>query len=68
MKAEADAEIEASSFRTIWRVLRALTAHDARAVGRITELRGARSQPAAHTSTTTATPEGDSAEAGEGEQ
>ncbi|MGA5823895.1 helicase-related protein [Kitasatospora sp. NPDC094028] len=29
VKAEADAEIEASSFRTIWRVLRALAAHDA---------------------------------------
>ncbi|GAA2277435.1 hypothetical protein GCM10010430_74140 [Kitasatospora cystarginea] len=27
VKAEADAEIEASSFRTIWRVLRALAAH-----------------------------------------
>ncbi|RKE16783.1 DEAD/DEAH box helicase [Streptomyces sp. TLI_171] len=39
VKAEADAEIEASSFRTIWRVLRALAAHDARVVGRITELR-----------------------------
>ncbi|MFJ8434854.1 Helicase associated domain protein [Kitasatospora sp. NPDC094019] len=36
---EADEEIEASSFRTIWRVLRALAAHDARVVGRITELR-----------------------------
>ncbi|MFD7731281.1 Helicase associated domain protein [Kitasatospora phosalacinea] len=49
VKAEADAEIEASSFRTIWRVLRALAAHDARVVGRITELRASRSQPAAHT-------------------
>nr|BFD96353.1 DEAD/DEAH box helicase [Kitasatospora sp. Xyl93] len=49
VKAEADAEIEASSFRTIWRVLRALAAHDARVVGRITELRAHRSQPAAHT-------------------
>ncbi|MFJ1796855.1 DEAD/DEAH box helicase [Kitasatospora griseola] len=39
VKAEADEEIEASSFRTIWRVLRALAAHDARVVGRITELR-----------------------------
>ncbi|SDT83494.1 Helicase conserved C-terminal domain-containing protein [Streptomyces sp. TLI_053] len=39
VKAEADDEIEASSFRTIWRVLRALAAHDARVVGRITELR-----------------------------
>ncbi|MFI9329295.1 Helicase associated domain protein [Kitasatospora sp. NPDC052868] len=39
VKAEADTEIEASSFRTIWRVLRALAAHDARVVGRITELR-----------------------------
>ncbi|MER8188149.1 Helicase associated domain protein [Kitasatospora sp. NPDC094015] len=38
-RAEADTEIEASSFRTIWRVLRALAAHDARVVGRITELR-----------------------------
>ncbi|MFD8707678.1 Helicase associated domain protein [Kitasatospora sp. NPDC059648] len=64
VKAEADAEIEASSFRTIWRVLRALAAHDARVVGRITELRGTRSQGAAHT-TTEASAEG---EAGEGEQ
>ncbi|MGW2541638.1 Helicase associated domain protein [Kitasatospora sp. NPDC001574] len=39
VKAEVDDEIEASSFRTIWRVLRALAAHDARVVGRITELR-----------------------------
>ncbi|MFI6448872.1 helicase associated domain-containing protein [Kitasatospora sp. NPDC050543] len=39
VKAEADDEIEASSFCTIWRVLRALAAHDARVVGRITELR-----------------------------
>ncbi|WP_162002661.1 DEAD/DEAH box helicase [Streptomyces sp. CB01881] len=39
VKAEADDEIEASAFRTIWRVLRALAAHDARVVGRITELR-----------------------------
>ncbi|MGW3181749.1 Helicase associated domain protein [Kitasatospora sp. NPDC001119] len=49
VKAEADTEIEASSFRTIWRVLRALAAHDARVVGRITELRAHRSQGAAHT-------------------
>ncbi|MFJ3219500.1 Helicase associated domain protein [Kitasatospora sp. NPDC086801] len=49
VKAEADAEIEASSFRTIWRVLRALAAHDARVVGRITELRAHRSQSSAHT-------------------
>ncbi|MGV9269554.1 Helicase associated domain protein [Kitasatospora sp. NPDC003701] len=62
VKAEADAEIEASSFRTIWRVLRALAAHDARVVGRITELRASRSQGTAHT--TAAKP----AEAGEGEQ
>ncbi|MGY0466549.1 helicase associated domain-containing protein [Kitasatospora sp. cg17-2] len=68
MKAEADTEIEASSFRTIWRVLRALAAHDARVVGRITELRGARSQGTAHT--TAAKPaEGKAAEpGGEGEQ
>ncbi|MFF1794093.1 Helicase associated domain protein [Kitasatospora sp. NPDC058263] len=39
VKVEADEEIEASPFRTIWRVLRALAAHDARVVGRITELR-----------------------------
>ncbi|MFJ9611536.1 Helicase associated domain protein [Kitasatospora sp. NPDC101176] len=62
VKAEADAEIEASSFRTIWRVLRALAAHDARLVGRITELRASRSQGTAHT--TAAKP----AEAGEGER
>ena len=68
VKAEADAEIEASSFRTIWRVLRALAAHDARVVGRITELRGKRSQGTAHTTTTTAAPEGEAAGAGEGEQ
>ncbi|MFI9273432.1 Helicase associated domain protein [Kitasatospora sp. NPDC052896] len=49
VKAEADAEIEASSFRTIWRVLRALAAHDARVVGRITELRTSRHQPEHHT-------------------
>ncbi|AXI76111.1 DEAD/DEAH box helicase [Peterkaempfera bronchialis] len=66
VKAEADAEIEASSFRTIWRVLRALAAHDARVVGRLTELRGARSQPAAHT---TAAKPAEAAEPGsEGEQ
>ncbi|MEU4584429.1 helicase associated domain-containing protein [Kitasatospora aureofaciens] len=46
VKAEADTEMEASSFRTIWRVLRALAAHDARVVGRITELRAHRAQPA----------------------
>ncbi|MFJ9775957.1 Helicase associated domain protein [Kitasatospora sp. NPDC101157] len=61
VKAQADAEIEASSFRTIWRVLRALAAHDARVVGRITELRAHRAQSAAHT--TAATEPG-----GEGEQ
>ncbi|CAM5666639.1 Helicase OS=Kitasatospora aureofaciens OX=1894 GN=GCM10010502_68740 PE=4 SV=1 [Kitasatospora aureofaciens] len=61
VKAEADAEIEASSFRTIWRVLRALAAHDARVVGRITELRTHRSQ---HTTTTEAS---EQAEAGPGE-
>ncbi|MFI9163273.1 helicase associated domain-containing protein [Kitasatospora aureofaciens] len=68
VKAEADAEIEASSFRTIWRVLRALAAHDARVVGRITELRAHRSQGTAHT--TAAKPaEGEAAEpGGEGEQ
>ncbi|MFB7616852.1 Helicase associated domain protein [Kitasatospora sp. NPDC056181] len=67
VKAEADAEIEASSFRTIWRVLRALAAHDARVVGRITELRAGRSQGTAHT--IAAKPaEGEAAEAGEGEQ
>ncbi|MFG2919010.1 Helicase associated domain protein [Kitasatospora sp. NPDC048298] len=68
VKAEADAEIEASSFRTIWRVLRALAAHDARVVGRITELRASRSQGTAHT--TAAKPaEGEAAEpGGEGEQ
>lgn len=57
-----DAEIEASSFRTIWRVLRALAAHDARVAGRITELRAHRPRGAAHTTT----PE--PAEAGHGEQ
>ncbi|MEY9950335.1 Helicase associated domain protein [Kitasatospora sp. GAS1066B] len=67
VKAEADAEIEASSFRTIWRVLRALAAHDARVVGRITELRGKRSQGTAHTTVAKPT-EGETAEAGEGEQ
>ncbi|MQS17921.1 DEAD/DEAH box helicase [Streptomyces kaniharaensis] len=67
VKAEADAEIEASSFRTIWRVLRALAAHDARVVGRITELRASRSQGTAHT--TAAKPaEGEATEAGEGKQ
>ncbi|MFD7451770.1 Helicase associated domain protein [Kitasatospora sp. NPDC059827] len=67
VKAEADIEIEASAFRTIWRVLRALAAHDPRVVGRITELRGSRSQPAAHT--TAAKPaEGEPAEAAESEQ
>ncbi|MBB4928105.1 helicase associated domain-containing protein [Kitasatospora kifunensis] len=64
VKAEADAEVEASSFRTIWRVLRALAAHDARVAGRITELRAHRSQGAAHTTAAKAS-EG---EAGEGEQ
>ncbi|WP_459651509.1 helicase associated domain-containing protein [Kitasatospora sp. Ki12] len=67
VKAEADAEIEASSFRTIWRVLRALAAHDARVVGRITELRASRLQGTAHT--TAAKPaDGEAAEAGEAEQ
>ncbi|MFG2918363.1 Helicase associated domain protein [Kitasatospora sp. NPDC048298] len=63
VKAEADAEIEASSFRTIWRVLRALAAHDARVVGRITELRAHRAQPALLT--TTVSEDGAAAEAGE---
>ncbi|MFE4356088.1 Helicase associated domain protein [Kitasatospora sp. NPDC056800] len=67
VKAEADTEIEASSFRTIWRVLRALAAHDARVVGRITELRASRSQGTAHT-TTTGPAEGEAVGAGEGEQ
>ncbi|MFD8085344.1 Helicase associated domain protein [Kitasatospora sp. NPDC059722] len=67
VKAEADTEIEASSFRTIWRVLCALAAHDARVVGRITELRASRSQGTAHT--TAAKPaESETAETGEGEQ
>ncbi|MQS16169.1 hypothetical protein F7Q99_29055 [Streptomyces kaniharaensis] len=66
VKAEADAEIEASSFRTIWRVLRALAAHDAQVVGRITELRAHRSQGTAHT--TAAKPTEGETEAGEGEQ
>ncbi|MGF1427070.1 Helicase associated domain protein [Kitasatospora sp. LaBMicrA B282] len=48
VRAEADGAIDASAFRTIWRVLRALAAHDARLVGRITELRTNRSQPKAH--------------------
>ncbi|MFH9353175.1 Helicase associated domain protein [Kitasatospora sp. NPDC017646] len=63
VKAEADAELEASSFRTIWRVLRALAAHDARVVGRITELRTQRSQGRHPTATERA--EGEAAEAGE---
>ncbi|MFE7587898.1 Helicase associated domain protein [Kitasatospora sp. NPDC057512] len=67
VKAEADAEIEASSFRTIWRVLRALAAHDARVVGRITELRAHRSQGAQHT-TAAKTSEGGNETSGEGEQ
>ncbi|MEU9044599.1 MULTISPECIES: helicase associated domain-containing protein [unclassified Kitasatospora] len=66
MKDEADTEIEASSFRTIWRVLRALAAHDARVVGRITELRAHRAQP--QLTTTAQAAEGAAAEAGEGEQ
>ncbi|WP_052509501.1 DEAD/DEAH box helicase [Kitasatospora griseola] len=69
VKAEADAEIEASSFRTIWRVLRALAAHDARVVGRITELRAHRSQGTAHTAATKPAAEGEATEAeAEGEQ
>ncbi|MER5868036.1 Helicase associated domain protein [Kitasatospora sp. NPDC002040] len=39
VKDEADIEIEASSFRHIWRTLRALATHDPRVVGFITELR-----------------------------
>ncbi|MFD8708289.1 Helicase associated domain protein [Kitasatospora sp. NPDC059648] len=66
VKAEADTEIEASSFRMIWRVLRALAAHDARVVGRITELRAHRAQSALLTSE--ASKEGAAAEAGTGEQ
>ncbi|MFF4385082.1 helicase-related protein [Kitasatospora sp. NPDC001547] len=57
----------ASSFWTIWRVLRALAAHDARVVGRITGLRGSRSQGTAHTTAIQAAP-GEAAERGEGEQ
>ncbi|WP_033355352.1 hypothetical protein [Kitasatospora aureofaciens] len=69
VKAEADAEMEASPFRTIWRVLRALAAHEARVVGRITELRASRSQDTAHTTAAKPTEgEGEAAEAGEGEQ
>ncbi|MEU4588127.1 helicase associated domain-containing protein [Kitasatospora aureofaciens] len=68
VQAEADAEIEASSFRTIWRVLRALAAHDARVVGRITELRAHRSQGTAHTAAAKPVAEGEAAEAGDGEQ
>ncbi|TYC68837.1 DEAD/DEAH box helicase [Streptomyces sp. CB01881] len=63
VKAEADTEIEASSFRTIWRVLRALAAHDARVAGRITELRAHRGRPQLIT-----TAKASEAEAGEGEQ
>ncbi|WBP91291.1 DEAD/DEAH box helicase [Kitasatospora cathayae] len=66
VKAEADTEIEASSFRTIWRVLRALAAHDARVVGHITELRARRAQP--QHATAQASEEGEAAEAGPGEQ
>ncbi|WP_051830403.1 DEAD/DEAH box helicase [Streptomyces novaecaesareae] len=65
VKAEADSEIEASSFRTIWRVLRALAAHDARVVGRITELRAHRAQPQ---HATVAQAEGEGAGASEGTQ
>ncbi|MFF9646882.1 helicase associated domain-containing protein [Kitasatospora aureofaciens] len=61
VKAEADTEMEASSFRTIWRVLRALAAHDARVVGRITELRAHRAQPAP---LTTDAADGEGAETG----
>ncbi|WP_051711672.1 DEAD/DEAH box helicase [Streptomyces sp. NRRL S-350] len=68
VKAEADTELEASSFRTIWRVLRALAAHDARVVGRITELRGTRSQGAAHTTTEASAAEAADTGAGEREQ
>ncbi|GAA1236748.1 DEAD/DEAH box helicase [Kitasatospora nipponensis] len=67
VKAAADTEIEASPFRMIWRVLRALAAHDARVVGRITELRAHRSQGTAHTTTTEPAAAGASA-AGEAEQ
>ncbi|MFC9330812.1 Helicase associated domain protein [Kitasatospora sp. NPDC057015] len=49
VRAEAEEEIEASSFRAIWRVLRALAAHDARVVGRITELRTKRAGEKDHT-------------------
>ncbi|MGW3077215.1 MULTISPECIES: Helicase associated domain protein [unclassified Kitasatospora] len=68
VKAEADAEIEAGSFRTIWRVLRALAAHDARVVGRITELRAHRTQPALLATTASPEEEGAAAEAGEASQ
>ncbi|MFI9162825.1 DEAD/DEAH box helicase [Kitasatospora aureofaciens] len=66
VKAEADTEMEASSFRTIWRVLRALAAHDARVVGRITELRAHHAQP--QHATAQASEDGAAAEAGAGEQ
>ncbi|MFF1873005.1 Helicase associated domain protein [Kitasatospora herbaricolor] len=55
VKAEAEEEIEASSFRTIWRVLRALAAHDARVVGRITELRTKRAGEKDHTAVSDST-------------
>ncbi|MET9618124.1 DEAD/DEAH box helicase [Kitasatospora indigofera] len=55
VKAEAEEEIEASSFRTIWRVLRALAAHDARVVGRITELRTKRAGERDHTAVSDST-------------
>ncbi|MFF1874806.1 helicase associated domain-containing protein [Kitasatospora herbaricolor] len=61
VKAEADEEIEASSFRTIWRVLRALAAHDARVVGRITELRTKRAGEKDHTVVSDPDPDADGA-------
>jgi len=44
IREEAETEIDASAFRTVWRVLQALAAHDSRVTGRIAELRTHRSQ------------------------
>ncbi|MFJ9953587.1 Helicase associated domain protein [Kitasatospora sp. NPDC091207] len=68
VKAEADEEIEASSFRTIWRVLRALAAHDARVVGRITELRTRRVGEKGQDTITESEVGEESGEAGDAEQ
>ncbi|GAA0699032.1 DEAD/DEAH box helicase [Kitasatospora atroaurantiaca] len=67
VRAEAATEIDASAFRTVWRVLQALAAHDSRVVGRIAELRTHRSQQQQPAAAGPGGQAGAEAEEGEGE-